>query len=257
MKKTAIAAALLVVSSASQGATLTAGQTFDINILADGVSCFTFGDCSAAVPGAASYLVDNDNDAAAAAGSADPAFGSAIAGDGVAGVINVTTASDGAGGVTFTVNSFNMDTYNGTAGGQFATQGTDVSTMSGSVDAQGNITFDPTGRDGMAQFFNTSLGQQPWNTGSTFTSGNQVNAVANLTGSALALDGSAVIVSADVVGSAWGFFVGTPYTEVFSLDFSNATVIDSPSAIPVPAAVWLFGSGLVGLAGVARRRKAA
>ena len=29
------------------------------------------------------------------------------------------------------------------------------------------------------------------------------------------------------------------------------------SAVPVPAAVWLFGSGLIGLAGVARRRKAA
>ena len=27
------------------------------------------------------------------------------------------------------------------------------------------------------------------------------------------------------------------------------------SAIPVPAAVWLFGSGLLGLVGVARRRK--
>ncbi|MFK5949251.1 MAG: VPLPA-CTERM sorting domain-containing protein [Methylococcales bacterium] len=33
--------------------------------------------------------------------------------------------------------------------------------------------------------------------------------------------------------------------------------IGAPSAIPVPAAVWLFGSGLIGLAGVARRRKAA
>ncbi len=29
------------------------------------------------------------------------------------------------------------------------------------------------------------------------------------------------------------------------------------SSVPVPAAVWLFGSGLLGLAGVARRRKAA
>ncbi len=28
------------------------------------------------------------------------------------------------------------------------------------------------------------------------------------------------------------------------------------SAVPVPAAVWLFGSGLLGLAGIARRRKA-
>jgi hypothetical protein len=29
----------------------------------------------------------------------------------------------------------------------------------------------------------------------------------------------------------------------------------APTAIPVPAAVWLFGSGLIGLVGVARRRK--
>lgn len=29
------------------------------------------------------------------------------------------------------------------------------------------------------------------------------------------------------------------------------------TAVPVPAAVWLFGSGLIGLAGVARRRKSA
>jgi hypothetical protein len=29
------------------------------------------------------------------------------------------------------------------------------------------------------------------------------------------------------------------------------------SAVPVPAAVWLFASGLLGLVGIARRRKTA
>ena len=28
----------------------------------------------------------------------------------------------------------------------------------------------------------------------------------------------------------------------------------APSAVPVPAAAWLFGSGLLGLVGVARRK---
>ena len=32
-------------------------------------------------------------------------------------------------------------------------------------------------------------------------------------------------------------------------------VNDAPSAVPVPAAAWLFGSGIIGLAGVARRRR--
>ncbi|MFC1589229.1 VPLPA-CTERM sorting domain-containing protein [Pseudomonadota bacterium] len=31
----------------------------------------------------------------------------------------------------------------------------------------------------------------------------------------------------------------------------------APAAVPVPAAVWLFGSGLLGLVGVARRKKSA
>lgn len=37
--------------------------------------------------------------------------------------------------------------------------------------------------------------------------------------------------------------------------FDNVSV--TVEAIPVPAAVWLFGSGLIGLIGIARRRKAA
>lgn len=38
--------------------------------------------------------------------------------------------------------------------------------------------------------------------------------------------------------------------------WQGSIVSGSISAVPVPAAVWLFGSGLMGLVGVARRRKA-
>ncbi len=41
-------------------------------------------------------------------------------------------------------------------------------------------------------------------------------------------------------------------TYAMAYGISNVTV--SPTVIPVPAAVWLFGSGMLGLAGVARRR---
>jgi len=37
------------------------------------------------------------------------------------------------------------------------------------------------------------------------------------------------------------------------LAFYQATI---GTAVPVPAAVWLFGSGLIGLMGIARRKKA-
>ena len=37
----------------------------------------------------------------------------------------------------------------------------------------------------------------------------------------------------------------------------NVSIITDVAAVPVPAAVWLFGSGLLGLVGVARRKKAA
>lgn len=44
--------------------------------------------------------------------------------------------------------------------------------------------------------------------------------------------------------------------ESFELDFNTLSARDlfSVQVVPVPAAVWLFGSGLVGLIGVARRR---
>jgi hypothetical protein len=39
--------------------------------------------------------------------------------------------------------------------------------------------------------------------------------------------------------------------------FDNVVITADIAAVPVPAAVWLFGSGLVGLVGVARKKKAA
>jgi len=36
----------------------------------------------------------------------------------------------------------------------------------------------------------------------------------------------------------------------------NSMYVTSVSAVPVPAAIWLFGSGLIGLIGLARRKKA-
>lgn len=38
--------------------------------------------------------------------------------------------------------------------------------------------------------------------------------------------------------------------------FDNVSVTVDVSAVPVPAAAWLFGSGLIGLVGMARRKKA-
>ena len=47
-----------------------------------------------------------------------------------------------------------------------------------------------------------------------------------------------------------GFIDGPFATTPFSANFDFST------AVPIPAAVWLFGLGLVSLAGVARRKKA-
>ena len=49
---------------------------------------------------------------------------------------------------------------------------------------------------------------------------------------------------------------GTPFDGIrglINIGSGNSLVVTS--VVPVPAAVWLFGSGLFGLIGIARRRK--
>lgn len=53
-----------------------------------------------------------------------------------------------------------------------------------------------------------------------------------------------------------GFLAG-PFngnTIFFDIGSGNSLHVTSVSAVPVPAAVWLFGSGLLGLIGIARRK---
>ena len=46
-----------------------------------------------------------------------------------------------------------------------------------------------------------------------------------------------------------------PYFQIASSSF-NVQATFTPTTVPIPTAVWLFGSGLIGLIGVARRKKA-
>jgi len=61
--------------------------------------------------------------------------------------------------------------------------------------------------------------------------------------------GTSNLTLTNSVGNPWAYD-GSPITP---LSFVSGSV----TVVPIPAAVWLFGSGLLGLVGVARRKKTA
>jgi hypothetical protein len=88
-----------------------------------------------------------------------------------------------------------------------------------------------------------------------WTATNETPTPFNLTGSSQFRLG----ISTDA-GVSWSGDISTSPagTNALNVTFSDGTVLSVDvqvvPAIPVPAAVWLFGSGLIGLVGVARRK---
>ena len=239
MNKTILATgvALALGVSTAQAAFFAPSSTYTVSVSG---GCFAFGDCTT--------LAQN------------------------VGTGSFTLTTD-ATGDNYTVGSYSGIAFTGTPGGLFNTGGPVAG--SGSVSAGGQLDLDFTGRTGTAQYFPQYAGSA-WNLDNStkvgvpatgvyegFTTGVDTSndptsgaVILTLTGTHLALTSTVAgigtwtgkLISSGNVGAAWVAFDGTPYTEVYNISVNGPV-------IPVPAAVWLMGSGLIGLVGVARRRR--
>lgn len=179
--------------------------------------------------------------------------------DGYAGKIGITVT-----GNTYTVNSFQVDPIFSTIFGTMAQYANSSASMSGTIDqTTGAMTFTPTGRLAAPSAF-PSLVDKPWNIdditvpGTTawnmFTTGvatgfDPISPPTTVTGRALVASGigaNGVLVSAGRFGSTWGSISGLGYYETWNI---------SVTPVPVPAAAWLLGTGLIGLIGLGRRSR--
>jgi hypothetical protein len=238
-----IAATLLlgVGTGTVQAAFLEPGTNGTITVTA---GCFTFGACAV---GGLGNIEDN--------ATIVNGVGSGIAGDGIIGQMNFTVGLDGN---SISLTSFNMDSYDQTAGGWFGTRLVDTSNADGVINDDGSMTLNLTGRTGSAEFF-PAFGELAWNLdthGATqpactpgtgvytlFTTGTSSNincvtgaAVTSLTGVSLGQTGpntwTGTLVSAGNVGSVWPGFDGVPYTEIFVITVTGTAATCSPDTCP-------------------------
>jgi hypothetical protein len=93
-------------------------------------------------------------------------------------------------------------------------------------------------------------------------SGTDFDATSTVTGNSTTLFNDDQFVLAISDGANWfeplSWFETAAGSNIYEVTFSNGIVtsIDAvPTIVPVPAAAWLFGSGLLGLIGLSRHRK--
>jgi len=237
----------------AQAATLEQRAVYTVKILPAGdaaevgqCSAFAFGDISDGGTGCLGGFVDNE-----VLGPPALSGGDGIAADGLGGTLTIETGkTDASGNTAFSLDAFQMDPYLATPGGTFKTTMTPPDGAlngGGSVDALGGMTLDVSGRSGVAQFFEGSIGVQPWNIDDStavdangdpitnewepFVTGRSSNfdpaagdTNLTLTGRPIGdenTDGilDAVLVSVGNVGESWPPFDGTPYSEAFNVQF--------------------------------------
>jgi hypothetical protein len=146
-----------------------------------------------------------------------------------------------------------------------------AATIFAPTDADVNFLFGSLGGGTLAMFDDSDQGYSGLNlvvdvpgiVGITgpFTNNDHIATNGNGT---LTLTGSDQFILGLNIGGTWltDTSVVSQGANAYQVSFNNAgTVVQVDvrvvSAIPVPAAVWLFGSGLLGLVGIARRKKVA
>jgi len=178
---------------------------------------------------------------------------STVAGNGNAGEIGLVVSEGNVSVTSFQVDSISNVSLSGT----FAQDVHDLSLLSG-VTNNSETILDFSARTA-SYIFGTDLSGVfgSLTTGTSTVSGHSTSITLNGTplvnigdiNSDGLDDYTATFVSTSTYGSEMNGLESTPFGEVWN------TQILSVSPVPIPAAVWLFGSGLIGLVGLARQKK--